>query len=227
MASEQLWFVNHRGKEQGPFTSKQLKHLAESGQITPDHNLRMGSDGDWIVATKVKGLFATQNRPSDSTYPQLSPQQISIPAPPQQAMAIVPAAPPAIATVQDRSPCPFCGEMIANTAIKCRHCNEFLDGRPRERQQPQPQPTARTPAQNVNVVVNQQTNVGYRKRWSPLVAMFLSLIFPGLGQLYKGQLLNGLVWFILVIGGYVAFLVPGIVLHVCCVLGAGLGDPYR
>ena len=57
------------------------------------------------------------------------------------------------------------------------------------------------------------------------MAMFLSLIIPGLGQCYKGYALTGLVWFLLVIVGYLAFIVPGIVLHICCVLGAATGDP--
>jgi len=83
------------------------------------------------------------------------------------------------------------------------------------------------PAPNVNVVVNQQTNIGVgHKRWSPLLAAILSFIIPGLGQLYKGQLLNGLVWFIFVIAGYICFIVPGLVLPLCCIIGAGMGNPY-
>lgn len=58
--------------------------------------------------------------------------------------------------------------------------------------------------------------------WSPGVAAVLSLFIPGLGQMYKGQILNGVVWFIAVLTGY-AFVVPGLALHLCCVLGAASG----
>jgi TM2 domain-containing membrane protein YozV len=65
------------------------------------------------------------------------------------------------------------------------------------------------------------------RRWSPGVAALLSFLIPGLGQMYKGQVINGLVWFIVVAVGYAFLIIPGLVLHVCCVLGAAMGDPYR
>lgn len=64
------------------------------------------------------------------------------------------------------------------------------------------------------------------QRWSPGLAAVLSFFMPGLGQLYKGQILNGIVWFFVVGLGYVALIVPGLVLHLFCVLGALSGNPW-
>ena len=63
--------------------------------------------------------------------------------------------------------------------------------------------------------------------WNGGVAAVLSFFIPGLGQLYKGQVVSAVVWFGMVAAGYVFFIVPGIILHFCCVVGATMGDPYR
>ncbi|MCY1017388.1 hypothetical protein [Pyxidicoccus sp. MSG2] len=62
------------------------------------------------------------------------------------------------------------------------------------------------------------------RRFNPLVAGVLSVLIPGLGQLYKGQLIRALVWFCVVGIGYFLLVVPGIILHVLCVAGAAFGD---
>jgi TM2 domain-containing membrane protein YozV len=66
-----------------------------------------------------------------------------------------------------------------------------------------------------------------RPRWNRAVALLLSLIIPGLGQLYKGQLFSGIFWFIAVAIGYVCFIVPGIILHVICIIGAASGNTRK
>lgn len=66
-----------------------------------------------------------------------------------------------------------------------------------------------------------------RRRWNPAIAGALSLLLPGLGQMYKGQPFNGILWLVLVFVGYMAMVVPGLVLHLCCVVGAMTGDPYK
>jgi hypothetical protein len=51
---------------------------------------------------------------------------------------------------------------------------------------------------------------------SPGLAAALSLIVPGAGQLYTGNVISGLLWFILVTAGYTLIL-PGIFLHLLCI----------
>jgi len=62
--------------------------------------------------------------------------------------------------------------------------------------------------------------------WSPGLAAVLSFFVPGLGQLYKGQIINGIIWFLFVCMGYAALVVPGLILHFFCVLGAPSGNPW-
>jgi TM2 domain-containing membrane protein YozV len=64
------------------------------------------------------------------------------------------------------------------------------------------------------------------QRWSPALAAVLSFFLPGLGQLYKGQILNGIVWFFMVGLGYMALILPGLVLHLFCIIGAASGNPW-
>jgi TM2 domain-containing membrane protein YozV len=51
---------------------------------------------------------------------------------------------------------------------------------------------------------------------SPILAAILSLVVPGAGQLYTGNVLSALLWFVLVTAGYTLIL-PGIFLHLFCV----------
>jgi len=48
---------------------------------------------------------------------------------------------------------------------------------------------------------------------SPGLAAVLSVLIPGLGHVYAGRLLAGLVWFLATGFGYWAILVPGFLIH--------------
>jgi len=51
---------------------------------------------------------------------------------------------------------------------------------------------------------------------SPVLAAVLSLVVPGAGQLYTGNVMSALLWFVLVTAGYTLIL-PGIFLHLFCI----------
>jgi TM2 domain-containing membrane protein YozV len=86
--------------------------------------------------------------------------------------------------------CPECEKKVSSEAAACPSCGHPLKKQPQQR------------------------------LWSPGVAAVLSFLLPGLGQVYKGQILGGLVWLVFVIGGYLLFIIPGIVLHLVCVIAA-------
>jgi hypothetical protein len=59
-----------------------------------------------------------------------------------------------------------------------------------------------------------------RRRRSPDVAAVLAILVPGLGHLYVGRLRAAGIWLIVVLLGYWAILLPGVVLHVLSIVSA-------
>jgi TM2 domain-containing membrane protein YozV len=95
--------------------------------------------------------------------------------------------------------CPFCAEKIKADAKKCKHCGELLDP----------------------VLIKKRSKLNKTdQEWSPGIAAVLSLVIPGAGQMYKGKLGSGFAWLIAVPLGYVLFIIPGVVLHIACIISA-------
>jgi TM2 domain-containing membrane protein YozV len=96
--------------------------------------------------------------------------------------------------------CPWCQAEINTTAMKCRHCGEFVK---------QSAAMAHAPP-------------GPRK--SPGIAALLSLVIPGAGQMYRERIFTGFAWLAFVSVGYLAFFFPGLILHFCCIIAATMDD---
>ena len=97
--------------------------------------------------------------------------------------------------------CPECGRDVSSAAASCPQC-----GHPITRQVVTAEPQA---------------------KWNPGIAAVLSLVIPGAGQMYKGQVGIGLVWLVAVFIGYVLVLIPGLILHLICIINAASGDPKK
>lgn len=59
---------------------------------------------------------------------------------------------------------------------------------------------------------------------SPGVAAILSVFMPGLGQLCKGETGKGIAFFFITLLGYVMFILPGLVIHICVIVDAAQGQ---
>lgn len=88
--------------------------------------------------------------------------------------------------------CPFCRDLIRADALKCKHCGEILDPALRE----------------------ERSRERSRGRFNPGIAALLSFLIPGLGQIYKGQVASGMLWFF-----FIAFLYGIGILTLFCVVG--------
>jgi hypothetical protein len=103
----------------------------------------------------------------------------------------------ALSAIPEQSRCPYCREEIRADAVKCKHRGEFVDAGLRE---------SRAGAQ--------------KSEPSPGVAAVLSLVIPGAGQMYRGHVGRGFMWLALTVCGYCAFILPGLIAHICCVIMA-------
>jgi hypothetical protein len=61
--------------------------------------------------------------------------------------------------------------------------------------------------------------------YNPAAAAALSLFLPGVGQIYSGRVPQGVGWMLATGLGYLLFLVPGLILHICCIVNAAAGPP--
>ena len=125
--------------------------------------------------------------------------------------------------------CRFCAEVILVGAKKCKHCHEYLDDALRELHVQRGQISQLVAGQAAKQVsaalvpAVQSREPQQLQHWNTTTstqAALLSFFVPGLGQMCSGRVPAGLLWMMFTCLGYVCFIVPGIVLHILCVINA-------
>ncbi|MCL4206797.1 MAG: DUF4339 domain-containing protein [Pirellulaceae bacterium] len=57
------WYCAIDGQECGPFSTDQLRALAQQGQLRPSDHIRRADSDSWTPAAKVRGLFESASKP--------------------------------------------------------------------------------------------------------------------------------------------------------------------
>jgi len=65
-----------------------------------------------------------------------------------------------------------------------------------------------------------ERSVDVHRAPSPGIAAVLSVVVPGLGQVYTGRLAAGAIWFVATSFAYWAVLLPGFLVHAFCIWSA-------
>ncbi len=86
------WYVLRGDQSEGPFTSSELKLLADQRQISPDTLVKQGMSGPWMPAGTIEGLFVEYHgaKPAPSTGSPPPVRYVKPKAPKKPVLAIPP-----------------------------------------------------------------------------------------------------------------------------------------
>lgn len=109
------WYYQAMGSEIGPLASAALKQEVRLGHIQPDTLVRLGLEGEWQAADRIKGLLDPPMSPAP-TLPaiELRPQSKPTKSPPTP----VPTVSPASLRPPDGTPSATAGQLLRQSVVQ-------------------------------------------------------------------------------------------------------------
>ncbi len=95
------WYYEVMGAPVGPITSAELKACVQTRRILPETRIRLGDDGKWQTADRIKGLFDAPPAPAKTAA--AAPKPVASPAPaarPEPTIAVAETGTAEISTIQ-------------------------------------------------------------------------------------------------------------------------------
>ena len=113
------WFCKINEKKVGPLNSQQLKTIVARGQLMPEHLVRRGSEGPWVPAGRIKGLFPEPPGGNTGSHGKKLPQATAKPLP--KAAGTPPTAKPASLPTAAEAPVPPSADMPQELRLGGHH----------------------------------------------------------------------------------------------------------
>ncbi len=197
-----FYYADSSNQPIGPVTVEQLNAFFQKGEINLDTFILVEGTSDWQAYRTIAPV---------STPPARTPVPVQVVRAPQLASQ-------PIAADRAIQRCPFCAEDISAAAKKCKHCGETLDVTMRVAEE-----ARRGQSNRPNVYMNagggaasaaayahsRPRVVVIRNQKSGIFAALLNLLLPGLGYMYCGRVLLGILAFVLTVAVVAATLGVG------------------
>jgi uncharacterized protein (DUF983 family) len=118
-------FIKRKNKVNGPFSTAQVEGAIKSGKIYEDDEISSSENGPWTkISHRIAGNSDDRDLKGDSVEDWLGISSIAVAPKKKQEPEIAHSTPAGSSTTKR---CPFCVELIAKAARKCKHCGEYFD----------------------------------------------------------------------------------------------------
>ncbi len=200
-----MWHISEGSEKLGPLTEEQVENHIRNGKLSTNALVWRSGMTQWSPASSVPEIYRLFQKHTPPPITHAQAHSVSKEHQNQQVQVMSSSLATNALVKKSTKNCPYCAEEILEQAIKCKHCNSMLNEIVRvENRQAAITHSQQNHIQAVqNISSSPATVDDIKKIMKPKksggLALILSLIVIGAGQLYNGDIGKGLTMFLLAI----------------------------